>query len=375
MAKKKPLNSGVGKANDDKGAAKNPGKPHAVSTPGPWTFPRNSIEESIMIPRAIDEKFAGKEASADQLVKAVGFNKSDDWRFQNLLHSSGLYGFTSGTGAKASVKMESIGQDIVAPTDPNQRRLAIKRAFDNVPSFKAVAGFYGSKPIPEDEFFIHKITRDFEIPRDRADKFGEVFRRNIAFMREFSTADVSQEEAPRKDQVSEHDEGTKFIAQERPKAISRKSLDTCFVMMPFGTWFDRYYKEIYQPAISSADYDPKRADELFSSGSVVEQIWEEIRKASVLLADLSNRNANVFYELGLAHAIGKPVVFTAGNIDDVPFDLRHLRVIVYDVREPNWSEKLREAITDYLRSARKEPDKSIPHPFRRTHAEGNQEEA
>src|SRR2546427_1580603 len=72
-----------------------------AGTPGPWTFPRNSIEEAIAIPRALDEKFAGKEADADKLVKAVGLHKADDWRFQYLLHSSSLYGFTSGTGAKA----------------------------------------------------------------------------------------------------------------------------------------------------------------------------------------------------------------------------------------------------------------------------------
>ena len=109
---------------------------------------------------------------------------------------------------------------------------------------------------------------------------------------------------------------------------------------------------------------PIRADELFSTGSVVEQIWEQIRKARVLLADLTDKNANVFYELGLAHAAIKPVVFTAAKVEDVPFDLRHLRVIVYETREPEWAPKLRRLITDYLRNTIKDPSKSIPHPFR-----------
>ena len=84
----------------------------------------------------------------------------------------------------------------------------------------------------------------------------------------------------------------------------------------------------------------------------------------MLLADLTERNANVFYELGLAHADRKPVVFTAPRVDDVPFDLRHLRVIIYDIREPEWAAGLRKSVTDYLKTAMKEPDKSIPHPFR-----------
>ena len=76
-----------------------------------------------------------------------------------------------------------------------------------------------------------------------------------------------------------------------------------------------------------------RADELFTTGSVVEQIWEQIEKAKLLLADLLGKNANVFYQLGLAHAARKPVIFTAALVDDMPFDIRHLRVIVYDIRE------------------------------------------
>jgi hypothetical protein len=59
----------------------------------------------------------------------------------------------------------------------------------------------------------------------------------------------------------------------------------------------RYYQEIYMPAIKEAGFEPVRADELFTTGSVVEQIWEQIEKAKLLLADLSGKNPNVFYEL------------------------------------------------------------------------------
>lgn len=135
-------------------------------------------------------------------------------------------------------------------------------------------------------------------------------------------------------------------------------------MMPFGQWNDVYYRDIYIPAIKEAGFEPVRGDEIFSSGSVVEQIWEHIEKSKVLLADLTGKNANVFYELGLAHAARKPVIFTSASVDDVPFDLRHLRVIIYDQREPNWGPKLKASITAYLKSAKTDPNKSIPQPFR-----------
>jgi hypothetical protein len=110
--------------------------------------------------------------------------------------------------------------------------------------------------------------------------------------------------------------------------------------------------------------EPLRADELFSTGSVIEQIWEQIQKSKILLADLTGKNANVFYELGLAHAASKPVVFTTANLQDVPFDLRHLRVIAYDISDPFWGEKLKVNLSAYLRNAKSDPNKSIPQPFR-----------
>jgi hypothetical protein len=234
-------------------------------------------------------------------------------------------------------------------------------AFRTVPDFAKVESYYKGKKIPEDEFFANTLIREFSIPRDRVKTFTRVFMDNLHYLKAFRVVDSKKGE----------DEGLPKEPYEAPIATLdtnedkvRAFLDTCFVMMPFSDWNDRYYKEIFAPAIKDAGYEPVRADELFATGSVVEQIWEQIRKAKVLIAELTGKNPNVFYELGLAHAQRKPVVFTSGAIDDVPFDLRHLRMIIYDVREPEWSHKLRGSITSYLKSAKQDPSKCIPQPFR-----------
>lgn len=333
-----------------------------TSKQAPWTFPKNTLEDSITIAKAIEDKHGGNPMKADLVARAVNFNKPNDWRFLDLLRSANMYGLVSGSGEKAIVSLEKTGQDVVAPGSPQDRKKALLSAFHNVQDFKKVDEFYGTKRIPEDEYFLNTLTRQFNIPRDRAGVFAEVFRANTAFLRSFDIQTGAVSSADLAQPVEQ--EGTTPTTAIGKERRVREFLDICFVMMPFGGWFDRYYKEIYVPAIKDAGLEPMRADELFSTGSVVEQIWEQIGKARVLLADLTGKNANVFYELGLAHAAKKPVVFTAANVDDVPFDLRHLRVIIYEVQEPEWTAKLRKLITDYLRNTIKEPAKSIPQPFR-----------
>jgi hypothetical protein len=347
-------------------AAKKPKKPAVdlSSAKGkPWTFPKNTLEDAIRIPKEIEEKNAGNPMPVAALATAVGYRLANDWRFLDLLRSSDQYGLVERTGG--NVSLTKLGQDVVAPSSPSQRSEALMTAFRSVTDFDAVEKFYGGKRIPEDEFFLNTLTREFKIPRDRVDTFAKIFVDNLKFLRAFTPSGSSDSQSLPDETVpgtTPADKIPSAIVPREPRI--REFLDTCFVMMPFGAWFDRYYQDIYAPAIKEAGFEPIRADELFTTGSVVEQIWEQIQKAKVLLADLSGKNANVFYELGLAHAAKKPVVFTSCAVEDVPFDLRHLRVIIYDVREPEWAPRLRKSISDYLRNAMKEPEKSIPHPFR-----------
>ena len=68
----------------------------------------------------------------------------------------------------------------------------------------------------------------------------------------------------------------------------------------------------------------------FSINEVVKEIWYLIFNCKIIIADCTGRNPNVFYEIGIAHTIGKPTIIISQNIDDIPFDLRHLRSIIYD---------------------------------------------
>jgi nucleoside 2-deoxyribosyltransferase len=90
-----------------------------------------------------------------------------------------------------------------------------------------------------------------------------------------------------------------------------------------------------------------RGDDFFTSHSVMADIWAAIMSARAVIADCTGRNPNVFYEIGLAHAVGKPVILITQNNDDVPFDIRHLRYIQYDYT-PRGMRIFEKRLTDTL---------------------------
>lgn len=134
---------------------------------------------------------------------------------------------------------------------------------------------------------------------------------------------------------------------------------TCFTIMPFGGWFDSYYKAIYKPAIAAAGLEPCRADDLYRPSTIVTDIWSYTQSAKLILADLTGKNPNVFYELGLAHALAKPAILVTESMDDVPFDLRALRVLEYDKNIPNWGEILQKKITKSIQELLESPLQAV----------------
>jgi len=150
------------------------------------------------------------------------------------------------------------------------------------------------------------------------------------------------------------------MAKGRAKAKMKNATgEVCFVLMPFGGWLDDYYETIYTPAIEAGGLDAHRADDLFRPSTIVNDIWAYTRRAKLLLADLSGRNPNVFYELGLAHALAKPVILVAASMEEIPFDLRALRIIIYDKNAPNWGQVLRDKITTAINEVLKAPVEAV----------------
>jgi hypothetical protein len=102
-----------------------------------------------------------------------------------------------------------------------------------------------------------------------------------------------------------------------------------FVLMPFtADWSARIWEHYILPVCHSEGFSARRANDLFGR-DIMEDIWNGICAAGVVIADITGRNPNVFYELGIAHTLGKNVVLMAQDVNDIPFDLNRYRHIIY----------------------------------------------
>ena len=101
--------------------------------------------------------------------------------------------------------------------------------------------------------------------------------------------------------------------------------------MPFAAEFEDVYKYLISEGLESAGYIVKRADDIKSQSNIIGDIVKGITTSDLIVADLTGANPNVYYELGIAHALNKKVILITQEIDDLPFDLRSYRVIGYSV--------------------------------------------
>ena len=124
--------------------------------------------------------------------------------------------------------------------------------------------------------------------------------------------------------------------------------DLLAVMMPFDGRFDRVYAAL-QTAADQVGMTCVRADDVWKHQQIMDDIIDLIWRARVIVADLSGKNPNVFYEAGIAYTIGREVIPITQSMDDIPFDLRSIRSVPYLNNEEGRGD-LQTTVTGRLRT-------------------------
>jgi hypothetical protein len=145
------------------------------------------------------------------------------------------------------------------------------------------------------------------------------------------------------------------MLETRPKPFA-------FVLMPFSGEFDDAYKLAIKPACDAAGVHAERVDDQVFHDDILQRIYNQIAKADVVVAEMTGRNPNVFYETGYAHALGKAVILLTKHAKDIPFDLQHYPHIIYGESLSTLREQLESRVRrtlDMLSGQTPEPMSTI----------------
>lgn len=106
-----------------------------------------------------------------------------------------------------------------------------------------------------------------------------------------------------------------------------------FMVMPFRDKYNAVYEQVIRPVAAGLNLTIKRGDDFTSTrGSIMQEVWAALNACKLVIVESSEINANVYYELGIAHTLGKPVILLTQTkeVEALPFDIRHLRFLVYE---------------------------------------------
>lgn len=118
-----------------------------------------------------------------------------------------------------------------------------------------------------------------------------------------------------------------------------------FLVIPFTREFNDI-SQVVRQAIMEGQHQLIRMDEMMATGRIIDQIHDEIEKADLVIADVSDRNPNVMYELGFAQSLKKPILPIIQKGESIPFDIASIRTLIYD--RNRLTETLGKPLRNYL---------------------------
>lgn len=139
-------------------------------------------------------------------------------------------------------------------------------------------------------------------------------------------------------------------ARKTPKADK-----VCFVIAPIGEpesetrkVSDQVFKHIVSPVVQEFEFNPVRADHISEPGIITSQVIQYVVQSPLVVADLTGRNPNVFYELAIRHAIKKPLAQLIRKGEQMPFDVAGTRTIQFDIHDLDNVEEVKKELRNQI---------------------------
>jgi hypothetical protein len=327
-------------------------KPRAASISR--SYPRRSLEDALRIPEAIKEKNGGQPWIPTEVASAVGMGMST--AFYYLTSAARDFGLTEGTRDASLVSITPLGRRAVYPGSDDERTAAIREAFFSIKIFAQLVEYYNGSKLPEEPYRSNTLTTTFKLDATIVDEFVTLFEKNARFAgigTDWNLTDNGGQTAP----LAPGTSASTVVGT--PPASKRTGLQ-CFIAMPFSEKTDEFeigfFKEVQdallEPAIIAAGFEAITARRA-GSDVIQSTIVNDLLDADLVIADLTEHNPNVLFELGMRMHANKPVALIRAKGTGPIFDVDNLlRVQEYS---PNlWPSTVKrdvEALTAHIKGA------------------------
>ena len=271
-----------------------------------WTFPRVTLEQALKIPVAIKELNGGNPWEPEEIRKAIGASSGNPYFY--LTAASRDYGLTVGTRDADKISLAELGRELVYAGDANAETKLKLRAFLNVTVFGQVLQYYKGSNLPEMKYLGNTLQKEFHLAPETHAEFSRIFRENCEYLGITSGAiPIIGGEASEETPSAATTPGTVTLAE-----AGGASRLNAFVIMPFverdpihaSGFFPEVLRSLITPAAKDSSFTVRTANRQ-GSDVIQSTIVNDLLEADLVIADLTEHNPNVMFELGMRMAIDK----------------------------------------------------------------------
>jgi hypothetical protein len=319
-----------------------------------WNFPRATLEEALKIPSSLKVNNGGNPWEPEEVRKAIGAGTGGNAWFY-LTAASRDYGLTIGTTGAEKIALSELGRELVYAPNPQVEQTLKTQSFLNVGVFKQVLEYYKGSNLPEMKYLGNTLQKEFGLAPETHAEFSRIFRENCQYLG--ITSGLPANVGTTNDDGTEDktpQPGTVTLAEAGNSSL------IAFVIMPFVErspahptgFFAEVLRSLITPAAKESRFTVKTANRQ-GSDLIQSTIINNLINADLVIADLTEHNPNVLFELGVRMAEDKPVVLIKSSGTGPLFDVDNmLRVFEYS---PNlWQttiEKDMPALRDFIKGA------------------------
>ncbi len=311
-------------------------------------FPTETLESSVMVAQKIKELNGGNPWPPADVANSMGYSPKTN-TFYYLTASARDYGFTEGTRDTEKIAIADIGRKFVYAGNQDEEKQSLQEAFFNVPIFKQVYEHYKGSTLPELKYLGNTLESEFNLSPEYHEDFHRLFQSNCRYIQKFGDFAENNSETTFHTIAHRDVQDSNIITLATPEKGGKLK---AFVALPFseksGNWPKGFFSEVLNALITPAGVDAGfQVVTARKQGSDVIQatIINELLSADLVIADLTDHNPNVLFELGMRMAFDKPVALIRAEGTGPIFDVDSmLRVWAYS---PNlWRSSLESDIPE-----------------------------